>query len=320
MKKTITTLMLAHFTLAGNSQSLITDFETFTLTTNSFYKDTNSVPFQTQGVLFRHEWANGQFPYWSGGFSYTNKNDTTNGNFMNLYNCRAGKGYNNSEKYATGQNNATMVLKAPYDKLDGFYITNTTYAYKSMKNGDQFAKKFGGTTGNDPDWFKVTAKGYFAGALKTDSAVFYLADFRFANNSADYIVQNWQWFNTSNLGEVDSVKFFMYSSDTTGGYINTPAFFSLDEVTISDAYVGLEENNFVNNLRVSPNPFSSLLNINSESKISSVRIMDVTGKTVYFEEKNDLTKQIDLQFLQAGIYFAEIRSNNYTVVKKIVKD
>ena len=54
-----------------------------------------------------------------------------------------------------------------------------------------FAKKFGGTTGNDPDFFKVTVKGYKGGVLTTDSVPFYLADFRFANNALDYIVDSW---------------------------------------------------------------------------------------------------------------------------------
>jgi hypothetical protein len=37
----------------------------------------------------------------------------------------------------------------------GVYVTNTTYAYNSMRDGDMFAKKFGGPTGNDPDWYKL---------------------------------------------------------------------------------------------------------------------------------------------------------------------
>jgi hypothetical protein len=36
-----------------------------------------------------------------------------------------------------------------------------------MRDGDGFGKKFGGTTGMDPDWFKLTIKGYSGGALKT---------------------------------------------------------------------------------------------------------------------------------------------------------
>lgn len=317
MKKTITTFILALAALSGVSQTTTT-FETFTLSTNSFYNDTNSTPFQSASVLFRYSWDN-QFDYWSKGFAYTNKTDTSAG-FPNIYSARTGKGYNNSAKYATGQAGGIMVLKAPFDRLDGFYITNTTYAYKSMKNGDQFAKKFGGATGNDPDWFKVTAKAFLNGTMKTDSSVFFLADFRFANNASDYILQSWQWFNTSNLGEADSIKFFMYSSDVSFGFMNTPAFFSLDEVTVSDAYVGLEENNLTSGFVISPNPFSSILTISSLTSNFTINIVDLTGKLILTVESNDLKKQIDLEFLSAGIYFAEIKNGNIKTVKKIVKN
>lgn len=317
MKKTITFLMLVCATFNFKAQSQITTFESFTLAPNSFYKDTNSVPFQTGSVLFRYKWDK-PFAYWSGGFSYTNINDTANGNFSNLYNARAGKGYNNSTKYATGQNNAVMVLKAPYDKLDGFYITNTTYAYKSMKNGDQFAKKFGGTTGNDPDFFKVTAKGYFNGTVKADSAVFYLADYRFATNTQDYIVQNWQWFNTSALGQVDSVKLIMYSSDNGQFGINTPTFFSIDDVTVSDAFVGVSENSLAVNLSVYPNPFTSRLIFKTIENIN-VTVSDISGKVIAEVQLMDENKELDLSFLEAGVYFAEIKCGNLSVTKKLIK-
>ena len=44
----------------------------------------------------------------------------------------------------------------------GVDVTNTAWARTSMLEGDQFAKKFGGATGDDPDWFMVTFTGYDA--------------------------------------------------------------------------------------------------------------------------------------------------------------
>jgi hypothetical protein len=319
MKKTITTLMLGLFALTVNSQS-VTDFETFTLSPNSFYKDTNSLPFQTTSALFRHQWTNGSFAYWSGGFSYTNKNDTVNGDYNNVYNCRAYKGYNSSAKYATGQDHGIIVMKAPYDRLDGFYITNTNYAYKSMKFGDAFAKKFGGTSGSDPDWFKITAKGYLNGSMKSDSAVFYLADFRFANNSSDYIVENWQWFNTSNLGEVDSVKFFMYSTDIGTFGINTPLFYSIDNVTVSDAYVGLPENELASLVSIYPNPFSGKLNIHTSLEKVVIGLYDVTGKKINELSLADHESSADFSYLDRGVYFCEISAGDKKIIKKLIKN
>jgi hypothetical protein len=316
MKKIITTFIFAVALLSSFAQTS-TNFETFTLSPNSFYKDTNSVPFQSPSVLFRYYWDT-QFDFWSGGFAYTNKTDTSSG-YPNIYSARTGKGYNNSAKYATGQTGAVMVLKAPFDRLDGFYITNTTYAFKSMKNGDQFAKKFGGASGNDPDWFKLTAKAFLNGSMKNDSSVFYLADFRFANNSSDYIIESWQWFNTSNLGEADSIKFFMYSSDVSFGFMNTPAFFSLDEVTVSDAFVGLKKNTSDVAVSVYPNPFSSVLNVQASESKYKLLITDITGKSIFTANSNEMKNQIDMSLLSPGIYFAEIEIGNNKIIRKIVK-
>ena len=61
--------------------------------------------------------------------------------------------------------------------IDGMYVTNGTYAYLSMLNGDAYAKKFGGVSGNDPDWFKLTIRKWYNGILANDSVTFYLADY-----------------------------------------------------------------------------------------------------------------------------------------------
>src|SRR5690606_13300086 len=105
-------------------------------------------------------------------------------------------------------------------------VTNSTYAYYSMKDGDAFAKKFGGVTGNDPDWFKLTIKMYFQGIFN-DSVDFYLADFRFTDNSQDYIVKDWQSINLSSYGSMDSLSFELSSSDIGMWGMNTPAFFCI---------------------------------------------------------------------------------------------
>lgn len=321
MKKIVTLLTLALTAFLANGQTSIADFETFTLSPNSFYKDTNSVPFQTTNAVFRYSWDK-PFSYWDGGFSYTNKQDSTNGNFSNLYNCRALKGYNNSNFYVTGKDHGIIKIKSPYNKVDGFYITNTTYAYKSMKNGDAFAKKFGGPSGNDPDWFKITAKGYLNGSLKSDSSEFYLADYRFSNNANDYIVQGWQWFNTANLGQVDSIQFFMYSSDVGSFGINTPLFFSIDDFTTSQSFVGIAENSIAANLFLYPNPTNGNLNIDVHQNVSNpigIRIMEISGKEVYTKTTDVLMNSIDLNFLNLGIYFVEVTIDDTKLIKRVTK-
>lgn len=330
MKKTIT--LIASLILSIGQAQVVADFESFTLTPNSYYQDVTGADWQTANAVFRYHWDTNFGGFWSSGFAYTNKNDSINGNFSNLYNCMAYKGYNNSNYYVTGQNGGIITLKSPNNSVSGFYITNTTYAYKSMKNGDSFARKFGDTTGTGcgcpqgsyPDWFKVTVKGYLNGTMKTDSTEFYLADFRFSNNTLDYIVKNWQWVNTSNLGSVDSICFFMYSSDVGSFGMNTPAFFSIDNFTTSQL-AGINELSYFKNLKLYPNPASDEISVDfiSESE-TSFNVYDVLGNKIYSDDnklpagKNNY--RLDLSYLNSGFYFIELNNGINKQMFRFIKE
>ena len=319
MKKIIFITTLIFGINAIKSQTQVADFENFSLSPNSAYSNSLSLPFQSAGASFQYKWGGN---YWSGGFSYTNKYDSATAGFTNLYGVKPLKGYNNSNMYAVAQDGGVINLSAPSNTVQGFYITNTTYAFKSMKLGDAFAKKFGGVSGNDPDFFKVTVKGFKNGILINDSVSFYLADFRFANNSLDYIVDTWQWVNTSTLGNIDSLKFFMYSSDVGNFGINTPLFFAMDNFTNTSSTVGLNEQADVLNFSVFPNPFSNNLSIslNYISELTTIVISDVTGKIVYSSQLNQLNTTINVDELQEGIYFLELMNGTHKSVKKIIKN
>lgn len=317
MKKTITLLSFA-FSFVTFAQTNVDDFESYTLTPNSAYSNTNSAGFQSLGVYFEHKYDT-TFDFWSGGFAYTNIKDSSTAGFGNLYGVKALNGYNNSAKYAVGQQNGLIKTIAPSNSVDGLYITNTTYAYKSMLNGDAFAKKFGGASGNDPDFFKVTIKAYHAGVMKNDSVEFYLADFRFTNNNLDYIVSNWQWVNTSGLGVADSLRFYLFSSDNGSFGMNTPAFFAIDNVTTSQQ-VGINELTYLNNLSIYPNPFENKFTIKNTDKLKlSYEIFSMNGKLISADAIGELENEINLSDLQEGIYFIKLTHNGKSIVKKIVK-
>ena len=81
-------------------------------------------------------------------------------------------------------------------------VTNTTYAWDSMLNGDGFAKQFGGASGDDPDFLQLVITGYDALGVATGSVDFLLADYRFADNAQDYILTDWTPVDLSSLGAV----------------------------------------------------------------------------------------------------------------------
>jgi hypothetical protein len=198
--------------------------------------------------------------YWNIGWAYSKVNDTTTAGFTNLYGSYANKGFNKSDNYAVSQNET--FIKITQNTLTGLYVTNTTYAALSMKNGDAFAKKFGGTNGNDSDWFKLTINAYQNGNLKTEKVEFYLADFRFADNSKDYIVKDWTFVNLVSLGSLDSLKFTLTSSDTNQFGLKTPAFFCVDHI-ITNADTATFENL---NLQILNKPYET----EADSKFQSM--------------------------------------------------
>ena len=185
-----------------------------------------------EGVVFKNSYES-LYGSWSG-FAISNHTDTATAGFLNQYSALAGTGANGSQKYAVGYD-AVISFNSLIDlNGQGASFTNTTYAGLSMRNGDSFAKKFGGTTGNDPDWLLLTIDGYFGGVQTASSVKFYLADFRFSNNSQDYIVGDWKSVDFSALGTVNELRFRMSSSDNGTFGMNTPAYFAMDSFSVPE--------------------------------------------------------------------------------------
>ena len=182
--------------------------------------------------VFNNSYSVGDdYDYWSG-FAYTNTTDVETVYFN--VSAIAGKGVteNSSAAYITAFVGVTPTItfseNSSFEQL-GMYVTNATYTYLSMRDGDGYAKKFGGEDGTDPDWLKLTATGYNQNGEETGSAGFYLADFRPENASEKYLVNEWKWFDLSSLGAaITSVKFSMESSDNDDWGMKTPAYFCID--------------------------------------------------------------------------------------------
>ena len=118
-------------------------------------------------------------------------------------------------------------------ELASIDVSNTTYAALSMLQGDSFAKKFGGDSGNDADFLKLTFIGLNAANQETGRVDFYLADYRFADNSLDYVIGSWTSVNLSSLGTVAALKFELSSSDNGDFGMNTPAYFAIDNLAVT---------------------------------------------------------------------------------------
>ncbi len=111
-------------------------------------------------------------------------------------------------------------------------VTNTVYPYFSMLNGDQFARKFGGDSGDDPDYFLLTITGLDGNNQPVGALEFYLADYRFENNSLDYLVDTWTEVDLSPLNGAAALSFGLTSSDVGEFGMNTPAYFAIDNLAL----------------------------------------------------------------------------------------
>ncbi|XZE20923.1 DUF4465 domain-containing protein [Pirellulaceae bacterium SH449] len=216
---------------------VLVGFEELSLSQNSFYNGADAAGGWTSGGVFFNNSYNPNWGSWSG-FAYSNVVDKTTSGFGNQYaafaSANPGAGANGSSNYAVAFGGANSFFNMPESsRLISMSVTNTTYTALSMRDGDSFSKQFGGLTGNDPDWFRVTFTGFSdvnATGSTTGSVDFYLADFRFADNSLDYIIDEWTNLSLTSLGIVRSVRLSFSSSDVGAWGMNTPAYVALDNL------------------------------------------------------------------------------------------
>lgn len=263
-----------------------------------------------------------QFQFWSG-WSLSKVTDNTTEGFGNQYSCIPGKGAQNSAAYAVGYAFDPAVVRltgaASGKTVQGFYLTNNTYTYFSMLKGDAFAKRFGGATGNDPDFLKLTIRKYQNGQFGSDSIEFYLADYRFADNTKDYLVTDWSFVNLSSLGNADSLHIEMTSSDVGAFGINTPTYFCMDHMTTLDGAVASFEAEQAQTLSIWPNPCVDVLQIRGLTQgEASAAIIDQTGREVMVQTNTD-GQNLQTSDLARGIYLVRVRQGNEVYLAKFVK-
>lgn len=208
-----------------------------------FYNGHSASPgptdFVSGGATFNNEFTDfGGGCCWQG-FAYSQTTDTTSAGLANQYSAFPGSGAGGSATYgigftggAVGGGGISTIDFGSAVALEGAWFTNTTWAALSMQNGDLFAKQFGGASGSDPDFLELTITGLDGLGVAIGSVVFALADFRFADNGLDYIVEDWTFVDLSGLGVVHGLDFSLDSSDTSFGFLNTPAYFAIDDLQI----------------------------------------------------------------------------------------
>jgi len=228
--------------MAGAVQGAIASFDDLSLPVESYWNGSDGSGGSVRGAAHFNNNYNATYGSWDG-FSYSNITDTVTDGMAGQFNAITGVGQGGSANYAVGYVGwagppPTITLN-DVEIVDGLYVTNSNFAYYSMRYGDAIAKNFGGVSGNDEDWFLLTITGRDTGGVATEPIGFYLADYRFADNSLDHIVDTWEYVDLSLLGVVKSLEFGLTSSDVGTWGMNTPASFVIDSIVPEPATIAL---------------------------------------------------------------------------------
>lgn len=310
MKKFLFSALLA-IPFAMYAQNQTVDFEELTLTPDSYFNGSDlSGGFTTNDNLvhFVTEYDTAYGGMWTSGFAYSNMQDDSTAGFMNQYSAIPAKGANNSANYAVftpGYGVAPMITFEHPSDVSKISITNTTYAYLSMKDGDAFGKKFGASVGADgeddgtegKDYFFVRIFAHNAAGMKVDSLDSYLADFRSTDTTAHYILDTWKEVSLS-FSSINSLSFELYSSDNGEYSMNTPAYFAIDNIEFK-SHVSSVTEIAQTPISIYPNPTTGQLNINNYEGVVSIFAMN--GTLVKSLEVTEGTT-IDISDLTEGVY------------------
>ena len=318
--------MIALMLGAGTIQAqdtLTVDFENPVLPTldTHFVAQSEIDNFLMLDATFGSTATTSQWGTFYSGFTYSNRTDVTTAGFTNPYSAFPGEGADGSDQFAVFySSNDTLSFTAPTVLVDAQF-TNNTYAGISMRDGDSFAKQFGSTTNaagdddgtNGEDFLFVRFTGWDVDGNITDSVDIYLADFRFSDNTQDYILEDWTTFDLSALGIITKVTFSFGSSDVGQFGINTPTYFAMDNMRYYNYYAGLENEQV--KVSVYPNPATSQVSILGAE--GNAKIFSTSGKLVY-ANKISSNQKIDVSSFETGIYYLTVETKNGSATQKLI--
>ena len=242
MKRSIFSGILITLALASTAGAdfNVSTFDDLNLPANSFNNNAGpSGRFTSGGNSFANSYDPAFGGVWSG-FAVSSFTDATTPGYTNQYSAIAGSGAGGSKAYGVGftfggnvdpfHPDGSIVNMASGSHPDSVQVTNTAYDYYSMRDGDQFARKF-----RAGDFLLLTIAGYDApGGVghEVGEVSFYLANFLGSDPSRYYILNTWQTVDLSSLAKASSLRFGLESSDNDPTYgMNTPAYFAIDNLT-----------------------------------------------------------------------------------------
>ncbi len=147
--KTTLLLFLVSCCLSIKAQTTA-DFESFELNPGEFLNGSDLSGGFSDGEVFLPNSYNENYASWTG-WAISATTDTETPGFTNQYSAITGGGFEGSTGYAVRYDFVPSIMNLSENVVgsvvNGLYVTNSTYAYLSMRDGDAYAKRFGGESG-----------------------------------------------------------------------------------------------------------------------------------------------------------------------------
>lgn len=116
------------------------------------------------------------------------------------------------------------------------------------------------------------------------------------------------------------IRAIMLEITPSGSYYNL-SLGKYDTAYNHQAFVSIAESNHTQNVCLYPNPSSNQLTFdNGENIIQEIKIYDVLGKIIKHILVDETKVTININGLQKGVYFSEIKTAKTTVSKKFIKE
>lgn len=208
----------------------VIDFEKFALGQSGYWNGSDgSGGFTIGNAFFRNVYST-QYQSWYG-FAVSSHTDNLTPGYANQYSSIEGSGADGSAKYAVlySFSSDTITFLVP-EKVTNIALCNSTYAYLAMLNGDDFSVKYGGESGNDPDYLVVSITGVNEGGTAAGTFEISLADYRNDNGTPDFIGNVWTDVDLSQLGFIKYLIFSFDSSRKNEWGILTPTYVCIDNI------------------------------------------------------------------------------------------
>lgn len=203
------------------------------------------------------------------------------------------------------------------------FTDTTVYDYSFAASSN--AVDFGDTTGISQYIFDEDFYGNYrfdgdidAGAFETClSTVDLNTSLSGITVSSDQNGGNYQWIDCSDNSPVSGATNQSFTPSESGDYACIVTNGCVTDTTncVSVTGVGLDEYNNTS-ISVYPNPTKNIVYVESVMLISSITLLDVTGKQLMRTDQNEFS----VSQLPSGVYFIQVKTADQTITKKLIKE